>query len=392
MPDINVSGHGFGVIFVGIQFFFTIGRLAEHRPDYLAVTALSIGAIAMLRSLLNGRSRMQDGLALVSGASFAIAIALSPRALVVLVFSMLFMLPYLLSHLSFKVRIRFILFGILGTIVAITVVWLLSGFNIFSSYHSLITAETVTDNPFSLMYRFTHNARFYLTFIHFMVLAAALGVFIVTSNTRTRIYAYAAFCFAAGQIFLIIYDTQIFGYGYSYGLVAYQLVIASLLAENAAPSNRVASLIPFATFTGLVMLFVVQTPSLFDSNDYHYKWTNKRHFPVDRNSGTDKLTDLMNKGTSLVERLQSRILLCDRLPEARYVSRWHNNPICLRSAYINLAGIDITEPTTFRNVQYPKNQAELNRILVANGQKKEIKGMLILEMDSETTIKVFPMK
>ena len=367
----------FILIVTGILFCFTIGRLAEHRPDYLAVTFLTISYLLLIHLFLEHKTK-NNLPAILGGICLGLAICFSPRSLVLVVFS----LPIIALYVYFTYTIRcwlriLILWTSSMALTFLTVSWLFD-FQVWEPISFLLNDDLGSDNDYPLKGRFINHVRLYQSAIMFVILfsSAAMLKFSILSK-KQKLLLFFSVSISLAQIGLIILDKGIQGYGYNYGLAAY---IAFILAVYEGWRKPKISIMWFVTPLIFSIIFMLQVRHFVSYPGYHFNSKIVLSTNVNKDSSVEELLNNINVGPRpLVNSLNTRISLCEKFKNARFISEFNNNMICMEShySYHNKSNekIDTVHPYFFF---YPRSTKELQKILLNYGLNKNSAGILIL--------------
>jgi hypothetical protein len=388
-------------IVAGVLFFFTIGRLAEHRPDYLSIWALSIAGLIFVRYAIAKQTKTRNFAIFLAGALAALSVCFSPRAVTLLVFSSPLVMIYLIASIGFQKTFTIIATMSLGVIGSLVLVWLLTGFSFPDTILGLLEYSAGSGRSISLQLRLTHGTRIYQSLLILLALLICLFCFLTSTQKKTKLISYIGLAFAIGQLALIVYDKLIYGYGYSYALVSVVLAVIALTYvsdENRRRKNSRYSVGRVSGFFGginltqlgsglsylaLMILFGIQLPKIAQANGYHYDYRVSVSSYYDRTDDVKKLIGGLYRDQGLLPSLTSRISLCQNYPNAEYITTFGHSPICLKSAYnsLSFSGKNIIG---LRRLTYPENVDQVSKALHILGMSKDqsYNGAIIIK-DSE---------
>lgn len=268
-----------------VAFFFTVGRLAEHRPDYLAVTALSLGFLGGVIGF-GGRAAGRAWIYLfAAGICFGLALCLSPRSLAFLAFASPVFLGYLCyTHKTWRL-VRLLVSGLAGLLTALILVRLVTGFSILSALMLVFDAGSDTRKGLGLDVRLYSGARFFLFAFTLSVALAASRLLFAQPSPFVRLLTMAALSLALGQLVLIFYDDNIYGYGYSYGLAASLFLLAGLHHwRRQSPSAPQHEALHWRMQAAVLFVLVIQLPLIAASKGASYNREFTLQVPVSQAS------------------------------------------------------------------------------------------------------------
>ena len=364
----------FILLATGILFFFTIGRLAEHRPDYLSVTFLTISYLLLIHVFLEHKAK-NNLPTILGGICLGLAICLSPRSLVLMVFS----LPIIALYICFTYTIHswfkiLILWVSSMTLTFLIMSWLFN-FQIWEVISILLSdSYTAGREPLPLKLRLTSYARFYQTAIMlFILLSSAAMLKFSILNKRQKLLLVFSVSVSLAQLGLIVYDKHIFGYGYSYGLFAYISLILAIYEDWKKPK---ISITLFLTLLILSIIFILQVKNLIFTPIYHYNFKTDISTDVNKMSSVEELLNNLNT-PHLINSLNTRISLCEKFKSARFISTFGSSMICMESHYSYYKKLNEKNNTVLpRFFFYPQSRKELQKILLNLGLNKNSKGIL----------------
>lgn len=367
---------GFWFVLAGVLFYFTAGRLAETRPDYLAVTLLFIGMLCLLQGFLEAKPSTRSGLVALAGLCLAASVSVSPRALIVLGIALPLMTPYLVTRWGLATSFRLFGFGIVGLVAIAALIWVGSGYALPQGVTGMVESFLRRDGTgccLSLEERFFD--RKVPVAVNLGVLLAAVAAFALNRDDRSRLFALTAACLALGQFGLIVIDAQIYEYGYSYGLSAFLLMTIAVMGSG---DNAVRGMhgLPRLVATGFLLIHLAQLPLIARSHGYIHHRTFELHTSVTAEDRLRRVTRASVRGPHLVPQLRAKILLCERLPGYLYVGKVHDNPICLQNGYRLLPAPYAIAGETDSRFEFPVRKAQVARLVTALDLPKDSVGVL----------------
>lgn len=371
------------LVIVSVLFFFSIGRLSEHRPDYWAVTSLTLGFLALIPLLAMSKASAQrwHWWPVLAAPLFVFAIAMSPRSAVLLLFSappIAVLSVFVLGPI--KTFFALIISGI-SALIAMIIILITFDFSVYSMILTVSSDEFDYRAGLSLYERFRPSVRFSLALPTLVTIFVGAAVFFTTTNQQARGFAVMAAAVGAAQLGLIIYDENIFAYGYSYGLVG---VVLGILALSKAKSTGAPKAVYWACIALLTVVWCYPAYKIYQGKGYHYVREIDWGQAIALDDGPGELAKYM-VGGSFFDRLESRIKLCSDYPKAQVISSFSYSPICLRSAYSDLAD-DLKRNSFFGDLsRFPSRGAEMSDILTHLGISIEANGILILKPDEPWT-------
>ena len=329
---------GIFAILAGALLFFSIGRLADHRPDYLAVTFLALGAFSLVKSFSLPNERIHGGFAWVAGSLFAISACFSPRSLVVLACALPLIALWTVRNFDLVQQLRAAMLGVLGFLTAIVLVWAVTGFSLWSSLAWLVSEREGMESWINMVARFTDQKRLVMVIMNAGVLIGATWLYALHHRSSgMRLFAWAAASFALAQFFLILFDGRIYVYAYSYGLVAYLLLIVPLTQALRGNQPRLVAASSTVILGGFTVLLLSQITIGYEANSISYLKNISLRAHVNKTFSTGRLVDIMGSNSWILAGLRARILLCERFEGYRFLSNFPDGPICLRSGFVELA-------------------------------------------------------
>jgi hypothetical protein len=381
---------GFWLVVTGVLFYFSAGRLAEQRPDYLAVTLSFLGMLCLLQGYLVKPYRAHLGA--LAGIFLAAAVGFSPRALIVLGFGLPLAAPLLLRRWGLAVNLRVLCFALAGAFAIGLIFWLLADFPL---HQSLIRLSRMFIDRDGLSCCLSLETRFLdrkvPVAINLGILLSAVTIARMNASERSQLYAWAAAGLAIGQFALIVIDAQIFVYGYSYSLSAYLLLVIALmdLRDDPVPWRR---RLPSLVAGAFLLIHVAQLPLVARSQGYLHQ----REFALGPVLAADaSLSSLVRaslRGPDLVPQLQAKILLCEQLPEYRFVSKFHHNPICLRNGFRQLPESYAVVELPGRVFEFPESVDQLAELRDKFGLPKGSVGVLYRTDENGEVVDWIPLR
>lgn len=373
-------------IITGVLFFFTVGRLAEHRPDYISVTLFNLGIQLLSKTLLDLEKREFNRIHLcIIGLLLCLAVSFSPRTLVVLGVTGALFFFYLLFIEKFKSLVQMSFYLSLGGLFGFFLLWSLFDFNLLEALQISANPEFVVGDPITLEGRISHLVRETYSIMILMVTLATLASIVLYRHQPARLVFLLATCIAAGQIVLIVLDSRIYGYGYSYILPGYVALIVGLEKTGIFKQIGVIKLrtiFGYFWLTSFSVFYLSQMPSVIKSDGYYYMRHPETSVNVEASTSNVELLKVLGKSNTMLDRIRANIYLCERAPDALYLSTFNKAVICLNSAYnLHPSYKRTANVLRFESQQYVANQVALNEALGKLGKSRDSAGVIFF-MDS----------
>jgi hypothetical protein len=334
-----IERRNFVVLLPILLSFIVLARMTEIRTDTPGLLLVNVGWCLLLRD-------REDRRIWAAAAISSFAILFSARAAIVV--PLLFACCGMLAIWRRRYDLLLCLAGIAALWAMFVAVAYLRDHDFFvrmmkSVYFDTSIDPTVSMPKVSLKERALAPDRLYL--LSFIVLALAAGLRTAFRDPANQ-FAYIVVTACLGQIVLILADPAPFGYVYGWSLLPTLFGIA-LLSHSVGHYFRPAlAALALSSVPGLWLISATSLRLLGVSPPHTTQFQNWR-LVHDHPLGADlqrlKTTELIRvmvtekEGSSLHDELIVRQEVCRRVP-GTVVSRFDDNPICMRDGYFDWIG------------------------------------------------------